>query len=100
MTKHTELPWEIIKLSGGGGRIIIVTTKADGVSDICEINTGLLEAEANARLIESAPKMLEACKFVLDDRSKLKDGRISSDCIMKLSIAIQNAEYQESAVSK
>ena len=64
--KPYPLPWEILKMDNGD--IFIVTTKADGLSNICEMNMGL-SPQANADFILNAvschAELLAALKGLL-----------------------------------
>lgn len=57
--------WEVIKEVGEGARLIVVTTQCDGVSDICEVNKGMMDCDDIANLLASAPDLLEQLKELL-----------------------------------
>lgn len=92
--KHTEKPWEIIRRDDNS--IVVVTTKCDGVSDICEINVCLLECDANANLIVMAPQLLESLKEMAEMamHAPLLGHNYDQGHIDKANSVIFNAEKQ------
>ncbi len=81
MGEHTPGPWPI-ELTGDGKRIIVGKGLVEGpngyevaevYSDDCDPN----EADANARLIASAPELLEALQVMLDE-AKERGGALSN----------------------
>ena len=65
MLKHTKGPWAVAHSAGVGHADLIVSDHANAT--ICEIDSDgpKEETEANARLIASAPDLLEACKMTM-----------------------------------
>lgn len=55
--------------------------------------------KANAKRIvqcvNSHDELVEALEFVLSNEGKLPDGRISTDCIVKITLALQSAKGGE-----
>ena len=73
MKKHTQGPWEVDESGDIGMSIAIINSKKD---DICFCEPFYGEEEANARLIASAPELLEMCKnwrFHIEANGKEKD---------------------------
>ena len=65
--KHTPGPWHVANAKSGKDFGILTFDKkhvlAEAFCDIREVSdSGLVEAENNARLIAAAPDLLEACK--------------------------------------
>ena len=66
-SKHTPGPWRV------SGHRLAVFTKLNGINVVvadCDRTLGYSESEANARLIASAPDLLEALKLWLDIHDK------------------------------
>ena len=71
--KHTPGPWHLGKGSGEGNVFVDqetrmrMTDQGTTLYSICKVTDGWNqeEDEANARLIASAPELLEACQFAL-----------------------------------
>jgi len=64
MTKHTPGPWQAC---AGLGAWNVTTIGKPRTFNICAINTNRVGQEANARLIASAPDLLEALKVALNE---------------------------------
>lgn len=63
---------------------------------IASINHNIvLEREANARLIASAPKLLEACKYLANWGTELPDAETFKEMVNKAQIAIKKAEENQ-----
>jgi hypothetical protein len=98
--KHTPGPWgeleteSSVYLDGCGGWQDIGTTKgrvlAIAVGYACSPRD---DAEANARLIASAPELLEALQSIIDS---LAEGFISETCIDAARAAIRKATGETS----
>jgi len=56
--KYTPGPWEAKNVENAGGDICVMS-KRGYVAIACTRNEGLINAEANARLIATAPDLLE-----------------------------------------
>lgn len=84
--KHTKGPW--IEITDNENYDII---GKDGTM-ICSINTSLVKEkwEANARLIASAPELLEACKDALADWTQ--DRYMDENTLAHLRNAISKAQ--------
>ena len=83
MSKHTKGPWHV-GVGNGEGSVFADEGRArmeqggTTLYPICNVNRGWDEAEdaANARLIASAPDLLEACLCALADL----EGLLETDC--------------------
>lgn len=58
--KYTKGSWEVKNIENAGGDICIMSHNGY-VAIACTRNEGLINAEANARLIAAAPDLLQAC---------------------------------------
>jgi hypothetical protein len=91
MSKHTPGPW--YREARG-----MVTSDASGIDPFCSIAiAGGANREANARLISSAPELLEACKRVLESvpfASYRGDGELE-ELELFLHTAVAKAEGRE-----
>ncbi len=63
---HTKGPWLFEKYGENQFKI-------DGAEPICTLNSMTFQSEANARLICSAPEMLEVIKSYLDLSKQMKE---------------------------
>ena len=65
-TEHTQGPWKVLEHARGRGRTCVTTSNGAPISAvICEIDTKSVATDdatrlSNARLIASAPELLEA----------------------------------------
>jgi len=65
-TKHTPGPWKVKRLPQECyGYIRAITVGDDHLAHVLDWEDSLTECTANARLIASAPELLEACKGIL-----------------------------------
>lgn len=82
MTIHTQGPWLICK---NDSLTIYSANKSGNDTAVCvaESGNGILEAQANARLIASAPNMLnalqEADKTITNELAAVKLGKYSPE---------------------
>ena len=111
--KHTPGPWKVDQLAtkndqqafiniGGFTRIdilpdsvgfppeTIALSERDSWFEIRE-QIGIDEANANAKLIASAPDLLDACKSVLNSINDLSKDPTLDGCAMVLELAIRKA---------
>ena len=72
-TKHTPGPWTIAESMYGVGNLLVAGVVKDHqpIANCGYDDTG--ESQANARLIASAPELLEALTFALDMLDHLPD---------------------------
>ncbi len=98
--EHTKGPWKILEVNLGnqGGHKKYITGEIAGVPvDICQmVFTSVItkeEREANARLIASAPELLEALKYmILTWKGLAKKGTIGERAIKMSNEAISKTE--------
>lgn len=100
MAKHTPGPWKVIVIHPGFTMDKVADYEiwgGDGMNLVCRYKpVDSEDNEANARLIATAPDLLEACKEALIDLEFLKDYiPRGSNSIKKLKQAIAKAEQQE-----
>ena len=91
MSKHTPAPWDIVrsikefvsKEQGGGKKITIHSGQGSNRKRIATITSldNLSESEANARLIASAPELLDACKVALKSLTDYKKSEYSQSVL-------------------
>lgn len=68
-TTHTPGPWQVEQVTGGRYGTFLCITRGRGTDSIVQIhwhNRPINEEDkANARLIAAAPKLLEACRWMM-----------------------------------
>ncbi len=83
MSKHTPGPWRITEIRG---ETIIIEPEQNG--HICKMSEWadeyVEEAEANARLIVAAPKMLAALRNLLNDTQHREHACTDEDCPVRV----------------
>ena len=71
MKTYTPGPWHTV--NGFEGYVVETLKAFQERETICKINTTILEYEANANLIASAPEMLKMLETILPKLSQLQD---------------------------
>ena len=75
MAKHTPGKWRVDKTSMGRAGLVL------SEDDLIIAECWNADQEANARLIASAPELLEACKDFIDDTNYIEDKDFPGDYI-------------------
>jgi len=68
-TQHTPGPWRVDNKAFGGSEVgaeLVIYSSRGIVAMACTIHEGLVNAEANARLIAAAPDLLAALEALYD----------------------------------
>lgn len=90
-TKHTPGPWGFYNLTPGN--LVVETREGRRIADVAGID---FEADANARLIATAPDLLEAASWARDILVQLKDAGHSVEIeLTACERAIAKAEGRE-----
>lgn len=81
-TKHTQGPWKIENWKIGELKTdqTTIVSKSDPIAIVENLwiqPDRVLEQEANAQLIASAPELLEACKYALDILERIGKPKIT-----------------------
>jgi len=86
--KHTQGKWEVVN----GANTFYIIYKGDQTIYLAKTISDSKQDKANAKLIASAPDLLEACKLFLAPKNKWTKEEVTAEALDLMKQAIAKAE--------